>query len=114
MEIKFKAWNGRNWFKDFHLSSDGSYIYETGERYDVESGEVTLCQYTGLNDKNGKEIYYGDILKSHDGEICCVVCSLGNDLMTDKGVFVMECDNSEIIGNKYSHPHLLQETKTAV
>jgi len=64
----------------------------------------TIQQFTGLKDKNGKKIYFGDILKAHF-----------------PGNFVIEEDNYdllktiskkiysvEVIGNIYSNPELLK------
>lgn len=56
-EIKFRAWNGKQiWFPG-HFSTD-QHSHQLGF-----SG-TTLMQYTGLLDRNGVEIYEGDILKN--------------------------------------------------
>jgi len=61
-EIKFRAWNKENKKMDyFHLTHGDSY----GIGGDIFP-EYEIMQYTGLKDKNGKEIYEGDIMKVLD------------------------------------------------
>lgn len=87
----------------------------------------TIGQYTGLKDKNGKEIYEGDIAKAP--YLDPIFGDVVNDMFVNivvgynKGSFVLEYngnlrvyisdlyDNIEIIGNIYDNPELLKEQK---
>lgn len=114
--------------------SDENYIYDKSLEGEFLVDENTICQYTGLTDKNGKKIFEGDILRGfqypfcYDGEYnyyveiifencsfmtythknpssCVRGISDGNtDLMED---WVSE--DWEVIGNIYDNPELLEE-----
>ncbi|WP_431733595.1 YopX family protein, partial [Fusobacterium necrophorum] len=86
---------------------------------------IDIMQYTGLKDKNGKEIYEGDIVKVphflHDERIKIngVVKYVNNraefviDLEDIEETFYCcnQKDRIEVVGNIYENPELLEEEK---
>ncbi len=128
-EIKFRAWDKfrlkmysvSSLVQDANLFSVGGVgphiISKDGNL--VLLSEIELMQYTGSKDKNGIEIYEGDIIKyyhNYTGEIMReVVFKYGSYGIegTTKGTHIifgniLESER-EVIGNIYKNPELLKE-----
>jgi len=124
-EIKFRAWDKEN--KEFVptdilINANGEITrVDTGREWtDVDHLDIfELMQYTGLKDKNGKEIYEKDLVKDGNGKIAVIewhdlraswiFCDEEfNELLFEKTLLLLE-----VVGNIYEHPELLETRKTA-
>lgn len=130
-EIKFRAWDkvAKKMSEPFTLY-DIAIHYDNGfaicgDNYlgmDDDDADVVVMQLIGLHDKNGKEIYEGDIVKynfpsSWKGHKSITIevkwQEIGN-ILTPNGVgFPMIhtdfIDYGEVIGNIYENPELMQK-----
>lgn len=127
-EIKFRAWDiERLRWLEFDLRE----VFESRLTHVIPRGKYILMQYTGIKDRNGKEIYEGDIVT--DGEIKGIV--YWHDYMGYANIvghlawvvgdprkpsdYVLLGSNGghyseglwEILGNTYENPELLGEKK---
>lgn len=100
------------WHYGYYVKrNDGDRGYLILEDYYLESYEIvkpeTICQYTGLTDKNEKKIFEGDIVKISNDEIFEVKYEDGG---FTAGLFLGDWDygHVEVIGNIYDNPELLE------
>ena len=69
----------------------------------------TICQFTGLCDKNGNKIWENDILKYEWGEEKIDVVEYQPPIFTYSKSMRWSLNKDEVIGNIFDNPELLQE-----
>jgi len=120
-EIKFRCWVGKKmWYPAIYLDEKCSDWIQNGDMLDSNDFKARggkYMQFTGLHDKNNKEIYEGDLIKHFTGKEkpLGVVEYFANQ---DNGAyFVCNIDGmgygisaciDEVIGNIYENPKLLR------
>lgn len=112
---KFRAWlKEEKRMTDVHemtfIDGEVYLISDVTDFYTYE--EFKLIQSTGNKDKNGKEIFEGDVLQTYDGELSKVVWN--KELACWEAEFLSEIadvksnrSDCEIVGNIYENPELL-------
>ncbi len=124
-DIKFRAWG----LDDKHMYRDSGVLATTsnmdwltqphsGPLVNPRSEKLVLMQYTGLKDKNGVEIYEGDIIEygpyddSKSGRYKKAIEWKENARYTGFNICVgdngQRQTHSEVIGNIYENPELVK------
>ena len=135
---RFRVWHtelGR-YLKDneFYINPDGS-VYSAFESYDnkirktdyieifsrddFDEGYLIREDDTGLKDKNGKEIFIGDIVSEHNGDIIGEIiqkpsgeyCIAWIGIYGGSSVLYDELSMCEVIGNIHENADLLEDKK---
>lgn len=118
--IKFRAWDGNKMSEDWHLhdiwcAASGRGAPHPTLPYYNNPGTI-IMQFTGLLDKNGKEVYEGDLIKDEHGTIGQIIwekTSTGfiasvrqvEGYNRDFGIYE---GLHKVIGNIYENPELVK------
>ena len=119
-EIKFRAWDNERGRYLSPAELDGCGLHPTGNLIRLDNSppfnayeqDPVFMQYTGLKDKNGVEIYEGDIVKHLDFKETMQIKWIGSGLacwIDDGNWSLMDTDGEvEILGNIYENPELMR------
>lgn len=129
-QIKFRAWDKTHNCWTDHNITIGLDGWVCDHTIDDGRDDIELMQYTGLKDKNGKEIYESDVIHCIGDTFPAVVVfdekalcwsaqlyhrGIKNELMT-LGRYIYSRERAvrskiEVIGNIYENPELLEADK---
>lgn len=111
------TYSGEEWYPAYDILTIFDYFEDIQDRYieDTSIKRFELMQYTGLHDKNGKEIYEGDIvkIKYRDEDIGKVIYEYNGfsidvtNMNKNYGRVDFVNNFMEVIGNIYDNPELL-------
>ena len=122
--IKFRAWDGERMLP--HDSAGmGALVFNYLAEHDGKfPRDMKLMQYTGLKDKNSKEIYEGDVVKGLRKNKKGVIKEIVSPVVFHHGHYMIvksktnkkwrslgDCENKdvlEVIGNIYENKELLK------
>lgn len=130
-EIKFRAFVDNKMYKvvglDLWSDSVSEHTFtiwddDLDDSIELDTTEFGLMQYTGLKDKNGKEIYEGDIVKyNYNNQVYQDVYAkveysiagfrLNADYISrhlSRHIRIANTDYYEVVGNIYENPELLE------
>lgn len=112
-EFKFKNWNSEvKYMTDPYELRDAT-LFPMPDR--ISFDDIIILQFTGLKDKNGREIYEGDIILCHkgkykivwdieDGGFSAISSSLSGAMINSGWLTI---GGAEVIGNIYQNLELL-------
>lgn len=108
--IKFRCWDKKHKV----MNVQGEPDLETLQSFVFHYGDQELMQFTGLYDKNGKEVFEGDVVKLPAGNMRVSFSDGAFVLIPPKTNVIYEAlglieDEYEIIGNIHENPELLEE-----
>ena len=115
-DIKFRAWDK---FGETMITSDELLVANSPylKHSLIDTKKLKLMQFTGFQDRNGVEIYEGDLIEKDDDKFvrcgvvsfihgCWMVASKSGERYFNLHWYLSQ---AEVIGNIHQHPELLEQ-----